>query len=83
MDIRLNAEDAYHTVIEWLDVWHLVSWVRREELFTELNVKVEHIFVVLTIDCDEVLWLEGVELSENSLDSRWEDVDATDDEHII
>lgn len=83
VDVGLDAYHADDTVIEWLDEWHLLAWVGREELLTQLDVKVEGIFIVLAIDSDEVLWSEGRELGEASLNLRWEDIDATDNHHIV
>lgn len=83
MDVWFDAHDADHTLEERLDVLHLIGRIGAEELWLELDVDIEGILVLDTIDGDEVVWLEGRELGEDSLDSRWEDIDATDDKHIV
>ena len=83
MDVGLDAHHTYDAIVKRLDVRHLLGRIGREELVAKFHVEVERILVVLAVDSDEVLWRINRELGENCLDLAWEDVDTTDDEHIV
>ena len=83
VDVGFDAGKGDETVVERLDERHLLAWVRREELFAQLDVEVEGILVALAIDGDEVLRCEGGELGEHGLYLAWEDIDTTNDEHVV
>ena len=83
VDVRLDADEGNDAVVERLDEWHLLGWVWREILLAQLHVEVEGVFVVLTFNGDEILRCEDWELGEHGLYLTWEDVDTTDDEHIV
>ena len=83
VDVGLDAYHTYDAVVKRLDVWHLLRWIWREVLAAKFDIEIECIFVVLAIDSDEVLRCINRELSENRLNLAWEDVDTTDDEHVV
>ena len=83
VDVGFDACEGNQTVVERLDERHLLAWIRREELFAQLDIEVEGILVALAIDSNEVLWCEGRELGEHGLYLAWEDIDTTDDEHVV
>ena len=83
MDVRFDASEGDKTVVERLDERHLLAWIRREELFAQLDIEVESILVALAIHGNEVLRSESRELCEYRLDLTWEYVHATNDEHIV
>ena len=83
MDVGLDAGERYEAVVERLDEGHLLAGVGREELLTQLNVKVEGILIALAVNSDEILRGKGGELGEHRFYLAGEYVDTADDEHVI
>ena len=83
VDVGLDTGKRYESVVKGLDKRHLLARVGREEFFTQLYIKVKGIFVALAVYCDKVLGCKGREFGKHCLYLAWEDIYATDDEHVV
>ena len=83
MDIGFNTRNRHESVVKMLDERHLLGGIGREEVFAEFHVKVEGVFIVLTVHRDEVLRCEGWEFRKNGFNLAGEYVNPADDKHIV
>ena len=64
LDVNVGLDACYRNeaVVKMLDERHLLGGVGREEVFAEFHIKVEGVFIMLTVHRNEVLRCERREL---------------------
>ena len=83
LDVRLQTDHALHTVGDLLfqrqEFVHLVGVIFR----ANLDLNLEGIGVVHTIDHNQVVRIKLRQLQNNTFHLRWEDIHTADDQHIV
>ena len=81
--IRADSKDALELVSKFLLHSKHAADVVAEEVFSYLDLYLESIEIIDSINDKHVLRFKLLHFKDDALNLRWEYVDSTDDEHIV